>query len=134
MVRNLKKGRVIWYAPDQDFGKDGAVFAPFFGRPAATLTTLSKLQKITNAKVLLFSHFRYDENKIKYIGKVLDPFAENFCDDELANATLMNKAIEDVVRDFPDQYNWMHERFRTRQNPDEPRIYPRRKKKAKNSD
>ena len=133
MVRNLRNGHVIWYAPDQDFGREGAVFAPFFNRPAATLTTLTKLQRLTGAKVLVFSHFRYADGPHRYIGKVIDPFETELGDDEYADACAMNQAFENLIRDFPDQYNWMHERFRTRQDPEQARVYPKKIKKKKKS-
>ncbi len=129
MVKNLRKGHAIWYAPDQDFGRDGAVFAPFFGIPAATITTLGKLQKMTGAKVLMFSHFRHDtENGSYYVGKMIDPFGECFSDNDIENATLMNQAIEDLIREYPSQYNWLYERFRTRPDRSEPKFYPKIKK------
>ncbi len=132
MVRNLRNGHVIWYAPDQDFGRPGSVFAPFFGTPAATITTLGKLVKMTNAKVLMFSHFRYDtDSGSQYIGKVIDPYGEDFNDDDVHNATLMNKGMEDLIRQHPDQYNWMHKRFRTRPNRSDPKYYPSKKKRQK---
>lgn len=134
MVRNLRKGHAIWYAPDQDFGRDGAVFAPFFGIPAATITTLGKLQKMTGAKVLMFSHFRHDEpDGSYYLGKLIDPFGENFGENDLDNATMMNKAIEDVVRQDPSQYHWLYERFRTRPNRSEPKFYPDKKQRKKSA-
>lgn len=132
MIRNLKNGRCVWYAPDQDFGRNGSVFAPFFGVPAATLTTTGKLIKVTGAKPLYFEHLRLEENgKTIYQSKVSDPFGENFGDDDIANATLVNKAIEDSVREHPEQYFWHHERFRTRPNPSDPKLYPKKTKKQK---
>lgn len=134
MVRNLRKGHAIWYAPDQDFGRDGAVFAPFFGIPAATITTLAKLQKMTGAKVLMFSHFRHDEpNGSYYVGKLLDPFESDFGDNDIENATLINQAIEAVVRQDPSQYHWFYERFRTRPNKTDPKFYPLKNKRQKKS-
>lgn len=125
MLRNLKKGGCVWYAPDQDFGRSGAVFAPFFGVEAATITTLTKLVKITGAKVLFFSHIRHGSgNDTEYVGTVLDPYDENFGDDDLANATLLNKSLEDVLREEdPAQYMWVHKRFRTRPTREEPNPY-----------
>lgn len=132
MVKNLKNGRVVWYAPDQDFGRQGAVFAPFFHRPAATLTTVGKLLKITNAKPLFYSHFRIQhEGKTSYVGKIHDPFHDGFNDDDMHNATLLNQAIADVIREHPEQYLWVHERFRTQPNLGDPKPYTLRKKKKK---
>ena len=132
MVRNLRKGQAIWYAPDQDFGRNGSVFAPFFGIPAATITTLGKLQKLTGAKVLMFSHFRYDEPQGSYyLGRVFDPFGDEFGDNDIENATRMNKAIEDLIRKHPSQYHWLYQRFRTRPNRSDPKFYPNKKQRKK---
>jgi KDO2-lipid IV(A) lauroyltransferase len=135
MVKNLKKQRVVWYAPDQDFGRQGAVFVPFFHRPAATLTTVGKLLSITHAKPLFYSHFRIDNNgDTFYLAKIHDPFKNGFNDDDIHNATLLNKAIEDVIREHPEQYLWVHERFRTQPNLGEPKPYTLRKKKKAPTD
>lgn len=133
MVRNLKKGEVVWYAPDQDFGRKGSVFAPFFGVETATITTIGKLVKVTGAKVLFFSHFRYGWGKdTQYVGTVLDPFNDGFNDDDVNNATLLNKSLEDVLRaEDPAQYFWVHKRFKTRPSRDEPNPYGVDKKKKK---
>lgn len=130
MIKLLKQGRVVWYAPDQDFGRDGSVFAPFFGQPAATLATFGKLLKLTGAKPLFYRHHREIlDGKVFYRGVVSDPFLDQFGHDEVANATLFNQALEAAIRIHPEQYLWAHERFRTRENPDDPRVYTLRKKK-----
>lgn len=135
MVRNLKNGRVVWYAPDQDFGRQGSVFVPFFHRPAATLTTVGKLLKITGAKPLFYSHFRIKENgQTVYLARIHDPFHDGFNDDDIHNATLLNQAIADVVREHPEQYLWVHERFRTQPHRGDPKPYTLRKKKKKPTD
>lgn len=131
-IKLLRAKHVIWYAPDQDFGRQGAVFAPFFGSPCATLATTGKLLKLSHAKPLFYSHFRLEKDgKTHYKGVISDPFQDQFSDNELANATLVNKAIEDALRSHPDQYLWAHERFRTREDPKAPKIYTIRKKKKK---
>ncbi len=131
-IRALKDKRVVWYAPDQDFGRKGSIFAPFFGRSCATLAASGKLLKLSNAKPLFYSHYRViKDGKTHYQGIISDPFNDQFGDDELANATLVNKAIEDAIRPYPDQYLWAHERFRTQQNKDDPKPYTIRKKKKK---
>lgn len=132
MIRHLREGRTVWYAPDQDFGREGSVFAPFFGQPAATLATAGKLLRMTNAKPLFISHYRLTvDGKTCYQGIVSDPFQDRFGEDEVANATLVNKAVEDAIRVHPEQYLWAHERFRTRENPEDGKIYTLRKKKPR---
>lgn len=132
MIKNLRQGHVVWYAPDQDFGRNLSVFAPFFGIQAATISTLGKLARRTNAKVLMYAHFRHStETGDTYHGKIIDPFPEAFGDDDVHNATIMNKAMEDVIRENPEQYNWLHQRFRTRPNREEPKMYPHKKQRSK---
>ncbi|NRB40370.1 MAG: hypothetical protein HRU20_18200 [Pseudomonadales bacterium] len=116
MLKNLKKGGCVWYAPDQDFGREGAEFVPFFGVQTATITTLTKLVKLSGAKVLFFSNFRQGHGKdTEYVCTITDPFGENIGEDEIADAALMNKALEDLLlANDPTQYLWVHKRFKTR--------------------
>lgn len=135
MVKNLKAGRIVWYAPDQDFGRQGSVFVPFFHHPAATITSHGKLLKMTGAKPLFYSHFRIDENgRTVYVARIHDPFHDGFTDDDIHNATLLNQAIADVIREHPEQYLWVHERFRTQPRPGDPKPYSIRKQKKKPTD
>ena len=116
MLKRLKNGGCVWYAPDQDFGREGAEFVPFFGVQTATITTLTKLVKLSGAKVLFFSNFREGQGKAtEYVCTISDPFGENIGQDETADAALMNKALEDILRaNDPSQYLWAHKRFKTR--------------------
>lgn len=125
MLKTLKKGDCVWYAPDQDFGREGAVFVPFFGVPTATITTLTKLVKLSGAKVLMFSNFREGEGgDAKYVCTISDPFGESIGDDEVADAALMNQALENVLHDNdPSQYLWAHKRFKTRPDKNDPSLY-----------
>jgi KDO2-lipid IV(A) lauroyltransferase len=124
LVKLVKSGRTLWYASDQDFGRKHSVFAPFFGHPAATINTLSSILKLTKAKPLFFSHYRIGEGKnTRYLMRVSDPFAEQLGDDDLKNATLLNQVIEDAIRIAPEQYMWVHRRFKTRPNRHDPKFY-----------
>lgn len=127
MLKNLKKGDCVWYAPDQDFGREGAVFAPFYGVETATLSTLTKLVKLSGAKVLFFSNFRHGlGQETQYLCSITDPFGEEVGIDEVADATLMNKALEDLLNDNdPTQYLWAHKRFKTRPDINDPDPYSR---------
>ena len=131
LVKLIKSGRTMWYASDQDFGRKHSTFAPFFGIPAATINTLSGILKLTNAKPLYFSHYRIGSGKhVRYLMRITDPFAEELGNDDIKNATLLNKVIEDAIRIAPEQYMWVHRRFKTRPNPADPKFYdiPKRKK------
>lgn len=113
VIRAIKKGGVFFYLSDQDQGRDGAVFAPFFGIPAATLTALSRLAQLTGA-VVIPAHARQLPWGRGY-ELVFQPPLENFpTDDALADTTRMNQIIEAAVREMPEQYFWSHRRFKTR--------------------
>lgn len=113
MVRHLRRGYGIGYLPDQDFGPKHSVFVPFFGIPAATVTGLSRLAKMSRVPVIpLLSFRRADGNG--YMIKVMPPF-ENFpTGDELADARRLNEHVEACVREIPEQYLWVHRRFKSR--------------------
>lgn len=64
--RHLKQGKILWYAPDQDYGPDQAVFAPFFGRTAATITATTRFAAFNNSPVVLLRHHRLTD-KQKYV-------------------------------------------------------------------
>ncbi|HWR88023.1 MAG TPA: lysophospholipid acyltransferase family protein [Acidiferrobacterales bacterium] len=113
VIRGIKKGGVFFYLSDQDQGRDGAVFAPFFGIPAATLTALSRLAQLTGAVVIPAQAKQLPWGKGYEL--IFQPPLENFpTDDVLADTTRMNKIIEDAVREMPEQYFWSHRRFKTR--------------------
>jgi KDO2-lipid IV(A) lauroyltransferase len=113
VIRGLRQGGSFYYLSDQDQGRDGAVFAPFFGVPAATLTALGRLTQLTGAVVI--PCFAKQLLWGKGYELIFQPPLENFpTDDVLADTTRMNKIIEDAVRTMPEQYFWSHRRFKTR--------------------
>jgi len=120
-VRFLRSGGILWYAPDQDFGPKRSVFAPFFGLPAATLTATERLVKLTGCRVV--SMFpSYDEVTHRYTVR-LYPALEDFpTGDMVADLSRLNAQLEEQVRQAPDQYWWIHRRFKTRP-PGEPPFY-----------
>lgn len=122
IVRRIKDGKVIWYAPDQDFGRQSSVFAPFMGIPATTLTTTSRLAKTTGAPVIPYFSCRLPGGG--YLIRTLPPL-ENFpSGDDVQDATVINRVIEGLVREAPEQYLWLHMRFKTRPEGEE-RLYQR---------
>lgn len=113
VIRGLRQGGSFYYLSDQDQGRDGAVFAPFFGVPAATLTALGRLTQLTGAVVI--PCFARQLPWGKGYELIFQAPLENFpTDDVLADTTRMNKIIEDAVREMPEQYFWSHRRFKTR--------------------
>lgn len=128
MIRLLRQGRLVWYAPDQDYGIQYGIFAPFFGIPAATITATAKLVQMGKARVLPFTHKRLPNFKGYEI--TIHPPLENYpVGDELKDATRINEEIEKYIRLNPGQYLWAHRRFKSRPPGVEnryPEIYPAR--------
>lgn len=112
MIRLLKQGKLVWYAPDQDYGKQHGIFAPFFGMPAATITATAKLVQMGRARVLPFTHRRLPNCKGYEI--IIHPPLENYpVGNELEDATRINQVIEQHIRQNPGQYLWAHRRFKS---------------------
>ncbi len=116
LFRCLKNNRAVWYATDQDYGRKDIVFAPFFGIPTGTITATSRIAERSKCKVVPFSHFRREDGPGYDI--YFHPALENFppSGDDLEDATRINAIIEQEIRKAPDQYLWMHRRFKTRPN------------------
>jgi len=119
-VRWLKAGGAIWYAPDQDMRGKDAVFAPFFGVPAATITATHHLARMSGARVIAFFHRRTAEGG--YAIRLEAPLAAFPGEDVVADTSRVNAAIERMVREAPSQYLWLHKRFKTRP-PGDPPLY-----------
>lgn len=131
MVKNLKQGHTVWYTCDQDFGRKNSVFAPFFGIQALTLATLSKLLKMTGAKVLFCTYHKQGSGSHAHFHiRIHDPFQDRLGDDDYANAVLINQTVEAAIREFPEQYMWEHRRFKKRPE-GEQGFYPAKKKQRK---
>ncbi len=113
MIRTLRAKKVVWYAPDQDFGTRSSVFAPFFGIQTASLVMTSKLAKASGAPVLPFFSQHTEGNKGYRL--IIRPPLEDFpSGDDVADATRINTLIEEQIRKAPEQYLWLHRRFKTR--------------------
>jgi Kdo2-lipid IVA lauroyltransferase/acyltransferase len=109
----LRKGIPIYYAPDLDFGRKDAVFVPFFGVTAATVTGVSRLARVSGASVLPVV-CRMLPGGGGYVVTVFPPL-ENFpTDDVTADTRRINAFIEAQVLTMPEQYYWVHKRFKTR--------------------
>ncbi len=125
LLRSLKQNRTVWYAIDQDYGRKDIVFAPFFGVPAGTITAPLRIAERSGCAVVPFSHFRR-EHQVGY-DIYFHPALANFpSGDDLADATKLNHAIEQQIRRAPDQYLWMHRRFKTRPQESDPDLYSKR--------
>lgn len=108
-IRHLKRGGVLWYAPDQDMRGKDTVFAPFFGIPAATITATHQFARMTGCAVVPFFHRREGAHYVLQVGQPLAPFPSH---DAVADSAAVNAAIEAMVRQAPSQYLWLHRRFK----------------------
>jgi KDO2-lipid IV(A) lauroyltransferase len=116
-IRLLRSGGLVWYAPDQDFGRDESVFVPFFGIQAATLLATHRLPRMTGCAVVpMFPS--YDETTRRYTIRIL-PALESFPGpDAAADLARVNAIMEQHIRAAPEQYWWIHRRFKTRPDGD----------------
>lgn len=113
VLASIRSGRPFYYAPDLDFGRRDAVFVPFFGVPAATITGVSRLARLTGASVLPCVT-RMLPGGGGYEVSIL-PALEDFpTDDVAADTRRINALIEAHVLTMPEQYYWVHKRFKTR--------------------
>ena len=113
VLKALKSGRAIWYAPDQDYGAKRSVFAPFFGVSAATIKATSRLARMNGSPLIMFRHYRNSDGSGYTLR--LSPAVENYpTGDDVKDATLINQILEKAIREHPDQYMWTHKRFKSR--------------------
>jgi Kdo2-lipid IVA lauroyltransferase/acyltransferase len=120
LIRALRAGHSIWYAPDQGQRTASSEILPFFGVPAVTNTATGKIAQMTGAAVV--PYFAKRENDRSYTLTLL-PALENFpTADAHADALRINHLIEEHIRRAPEQYFWVHKRFK-RRGPDYPEVY-----------
>ncbi|TXR51489.1 LpxL/LpxP family Kdo(2)-lipid IV(A) lauroyl/palmitoleoyl acyltransferase [Reinekea thalattae] len=112
MIKNLKQGGLLWYAPDQDYGRRPSIFVPFFGVQAATITKTSVLAEAGDAAVVPMSAYRTEGGRkivIRFEAPLNIPSG-----DERADAICINQWLETRISEHPEQYLWFHKRFKTR--------------------
>ncbi|MDS4068404.1 MAG: LpxL/LpxP family Kdo(2)-lipid IV(A) lauroyl/palmitoleoyl acyltransferase [Candidatus Competibacter sp.] len=113
LLRAFRKGRAVWYAPDQNHGRRNSVFVPFFGIPACTITATSRLAALSGAAVVPYFPRRLAGTAGYEV--VILPALEHFPGgDVTADTHRINELLEHYVRRAPDQYLWVHRRFKTR--------------------
>ena len=120
-VKAMKSGRPFYYLPDLNARRRDAVFVPFFGVPAATISGLPRLARVANAAVLPCVT-RMLPGGAGYRVEIGAPWTDYPTDDVVADTARMNAWLEGVVRTMPEQYYWVHRRFKTRP-PGEARPY-----------
>ena len=111
--KHLKQGHVVWYAADQDYGPKHSVFAPFFGQQAASITATTTFANFNQSPVVFLSHYRRNDGEY-YELKFSAPLDNYPTGDEQEDVRRINLLIEDAIREAPDQYMWLHRRFKTR--------------------
>ncbi len=120
-IKAMKAGLPFYYLPDMDFGRRDSLFVPFFGVQAATITGLSRLARAVGAAVIpcVTRTLLGGRGYVLEIGDAWTDFPSN---DVEADTRRMNAFIETVVRTMPEQYYWVHRRFKTRPE-DQARVY-----------
>jgi Kdo2-lipid IVA lauroyltransferase/acyltransferase len=121
LVRAIRRGYVFFNLPDMDFGARNAAFVPFFGIPAATLLAPSRMARSLNMRVQPVVAEMLPGGQGYHV-RFLPPWDDFPTEDAQADATRMNQWIEQEIRRNPEQYLWVHKRFKTRP-PGEPSLY-----------
>lgn len=121
MVSALRANEIVWFAPDQSYRKKGALMVPLFGVPAATNPATSRLARMTGAAVLPYFVERLPEGG-GYTVSIGAPLQQFPSEDPAADALRVHQMIEAQVRRVPEQYLWIHRRFKS-VNPEDPDRY-----------
>jgi len=112
IIKHLKSGGILWYAPDQDYRRGQSVFVPFFGRLASTITATHQMARLSKCKVLFFHVQRH--TKPPYYTLTISPPVSDFpSKDATMDTQRINQGIEDMIKINPAQYLWLHKRFKT---------------------
>ena len=119
VIKAMKQGLPFYYLPDMDFGPEDSIFVPFFGVQAATIPGVSRLARLTGARVIAcITRQVADGYEVE-----ITPAWDNFPGESVeADTELVNRFIETQVLRMPEQYFWLHKRFKTRP-PGEQRFY-----------
>jgi len=129
MIKGLKKGHAAWYAPDQDFRGKDMVFTPFFGVQASALTAPARFAKMTDAAVVPYYIIRKPNGEGYRL--VILPALENFPTGNTEDdALVINQTLEYLIMQNPEQYLWVHKRYKNRPE-GEAAVYPAKKKKMR---
>ena len=113
IIKQLRKSDAPFlYLPDQDFGRKDSVFVRFFGIQTATIAGLSRIAALTRAKVIPAIPTRLPDGTVEL--RFYPPWDDFPTDNPEADAQSMNDFIEARIREMPEQYYWLHKRFKTR--------------------
>ncbi|PLR60133.1 lipid A biosynthesis lauroyl acyltransferase [Pseudomonas sp. QC2] len=125
MLKLLRAGRAIWYAPDQDYGAKQSIFVPLFGIQAATVTATSKFARLGKALVVPFTQERLADGS-GYRLVIHPPLTDFPGESDEVDCLRINQWVEASVRECPEQYLWTHRRFKSRP-PGEAKLYEKRR-------
>lgn len=112
-VKAMRQGRPFYYLPDLDYGPKESIFVPFFGVQTATIPGLSRIAQLGRAAVVPLI-VRMKPWGTGYLGEFGEEWRDFPSDNAEADTARMNAYIESEVRKSPDQYYWVHKRFKTR--------------------
>jgi KDO2-lipid IV(A) lauroyltransferase len=115
MIKCLRENGVVWYASDQSYGGKGSVLIPFFDEPAMTNTAIGRIAKMSGAAVLPYFCRRLPTGR--YSMSIGAPLPGLPSGDEVADTRALVKLLEDYIRLCPEQYWWIHQRFKGRPAP-----------------
>ena len=115
MLRCLRDNGVVWYASDQSYGGKGSMLLPFFAEPAMTNTAIGRIAKASGAVVLPYFCRRVDDDH--YVMSISAPLDGIPSGDEVADTRRLMQQLEDYIRLCPEQYWWIHQRFKGRPAP-----------------
>lgn len=122
-LRHLKTGGVLWFAPDQETRRGESVFVPFFGQPAWSLTSTHQLARLSGAAVLSLFYQRLADGSYRIeIGPPLENFPSA---DATADTARIMALMEQLIRRAPEQYLWVHDRFKRQMSSDQIPATPR---------
>ena len=122
LLKALKNKKVCYYLPDQDYGRNRCEFVPFYAVPD-TATTTGTLMFAGSKNCETMSLIAYRDNNGKYHLEIV-PELENFpSGDDKADVTRVNQRMEQSINAAPEQYMWLHRRFKTRPDKDAPSFY-----------
>jgi KDO2-lipid IV(A) lauroyltransferase len=111
IVAALRAGEVLYLLPDMDFGVQDSVFVPFYGVPAATVPSLSRFARLSRAKVVpVITRLSATGYEVQVL-----PAWQNFASEDIAaDAAAMNLQLQTWIDRMPEQYYWVHKRFKHR--------------------
>ena len=111
IVASLRRGEPLYLLPDMNFGPEESIFVPFYGVPAATVPSLSRFARLGRAKVVPVITRMTPQG---YEVRVLPAWKDFPSADATADTALMNERLQGYIDTMPDQYYWVHKRFKTR--------------------